>query len=207
MAEITIGDVTGTAQVQVDDSSLAGKSQLSSLISNTTTFVKDLPDGLDQVDFQSATLSATFQSPSISIDTQRTLTIQAGVNSVMTRYTTADTPLLGSDPTVPEIDIGTNDYWMSFELDGTLEVTGAQQTASGFGVSVSGSTALDLSVYKLFDNSSPYPASKMLFARRLTSSALSTPPRTCGTRRRVRYWWPISRVPLPSAGLTRSLLA
>ena len=32
MAEITIGDVTGTAQVQVDDSSLAGKSQLSSLI-------------------------------------------------------------------------------------------------------------------------------------------------------------------------------
>lgn len=156
MANITIGDLTGAAQVQVDDASLAGKSELSSLISNTTKFVKDLPDRIDQVDFQSATLSATFNSPSISIDTQRTLAIQAGVNGVLTRYTASDSPLLGSDPTVPEIDIGANDYWMSFELDATLDLTGTQKN-SGMGVSVSGSTALKLSIYELFDASTGYP--------------------------------------------------
>ena len=63
MAEVTIGDVTGTAQVRVDNSSLAGKSELSSVLSNTTKFAKDLLQGIDQVDFQSATLSATFKSP------------------------------------------------------------------------------------------------------------------------------------------------
>jgi len=74
VAEITIGDVTGTAQVKVDDSSLAGKSELSKVISNTTKFFNDLPEEIDQADFQSATLSATFKSPSISIDTKRSLT-------------------------------------------------------------------------------------------------------------------------------------
>lgn len=158
MAQITIGDVTGTAQVQVEDSSLAGKSQMSSLISNTATFVKNLPEAIDQADFQSATLSATFKSPSISIDTQRSLTIQAGANSILTRYTSADTPLLGSDPTVPEVDIGSHDYWMSFELDGTLQISAAQKSPSGFGVSISGVTALKLSVYELFNGSSKYPS-------------------------------------------------
>ena len=158
MAEITIGDVTGTAQVKVDDSSLAGKSELSKVISNTTKFFNDLPEEIDQADFQSATLSATFKSPSISIDTKRSLTVQAGVNSVLTRYTAADTPLLGSDPTVPEIDIGAHDYWMSFELDGTLDIKGTEKIGSGFGVSVEGSTALKLYIYELFDGSHGYPS-------------------------------------------------
>ena len=64
------------------------------------------------------------------------------MNSVLTRYAAADTPLLGSDPTVPEIDIGPHDCWMSFELDGTLDITGTQKVGSGFGVKVEGATVL-----------------------------------------------------------------
>jgi hypothetical protein len=172
MAGITIGDLTGNAQVEVDNSSLAGKSQLSSLISSTTTFVKELPKTIDQAQFQSATLTATFKSPSISLDTQRTLTVQAGVNSELTRYTTKDTPLLGSDPTVPEIDIGANDYWVSFELDGTLQVSAAQKSASGFGVSITGASTLKLSIYQLFNATPKYPTLEDAIGQTLNLFAL-----------------------------------
>jgi hypothetical protein len=156
MADIIIGDVTGTETIKVADSSLAGKSNLESLISGTTKFSSDLPQRMDLVNFQSATFGGVYQSPKIKIDQTRTLTVKAGANTVITRYTAHDSPLLGSDPTVPKIAIGPGDYWVSFEVDGTLDVAGAKNFPSGFGVTVDLASTVKLSGYTLFP-SSPGP--------------------------------------------------
>ena len=158
MANITVGDVTGTAEIQADDSSLLGKSELGSLTSATAQFVQSLSKPIDAVNFQSATLKAAFQAPSISIDDKRSLTVNAGANAAITRYSAEDSPLLGSDPSVPSIVINAGEYWLSFEVDGTLDISGTQNLGSAFGVSVEGATAAKLYTYVQFANATgPLP--------------------------------------------------
>jgi len=170
MAEISLGDVTGTAEIKVDDSSLAGKSELSSLISGTTKFIGELDQGIDTAPLQSVTLGAKFNSPSIAIDSKRSLTVKANANSVLTRYTAKDSPLLGSDPSVPEIPIGSSEYWMSFELDATLDIAGTQSAGSGFGVGIEGATTTKLSTYTLFSGGfEPLPTVREAIAATLNS--------------------------------------
>ncbi len=156
MADITLGDVTGTAEVEAGDSSLAGKYHLVSLSSGTGSFISDLGQRIDAVKFQSATLGAVFQPPIINLGDQRTLTIKAGANSVLTRYTAADSPLLGSVPTAPEIAIDNGDYWLSFELDGTLDLGEGQKFGSGFYVKVDLASTVKLTAYTRF-TSDPGP--------------------------------------------------
>ena len=42
--------------------------------------------------------------------------------------------MLGIDPTVPNINIGTNDYWLSFDLQTILEASVSDSIGSEFGV-------------------------------------------------------------------------
>jgi hypothetical protein len=150
MSEITIGDVTGTAELKVDDASPLASSELGLLISGTATFIGDLSKQLDATNFTSTTLDATFKSPNIALGGKSSLSLKAGSNAALTRYTSADTPLLGGDPSVPEIDIAQNEFWLSFELDGTLTITASADLGTGFGVSVADAPAVNLSTYVRF---------------------------------------------------------
>jgi hypothetical protein len=156
---ITIGDVTGAAEIKVSDTSWAGKSFLESLTAGSAQIVNDLPVRIDAVKFQSQTLGGTFKSPAIALDSERSLTIKAGANCVLTRYTTAESPLLGKDETVPPIPIDKGDYWLSFELDGTFDTTATDKLSSaGFGVSVEGATTVKITAYTPFSGANGLPA-------------------------------------------------
>ena len=98
MAKVIVGDVTGTADITVGDGSLVGTTaNLHELRSTTTQFVAELSRRIQDTSFQTATLGATFQSPTIALDAKRSLVIKAGVSSTITRYTAKDKALLGTD--------------------------------------------------------------------------------------------------------------
>ena len=174
MAKVIVGDVTGTADITVGDGSLVGTTaNLHELRSTTTQFVAELSRRIQDTSFQTATLGATFQSPTIALDAKRSLVIKAGVSSTITRYTAKDKALLGTDPTVPKIDIGSNDYWLSFGLQSTVEVGGTATVGSGFGVSLKFGSAVKLTGYTLFSESAvPLPTLGEAIGATLTNFGL-----------------------------------
>lgn len=149
MAKIGLEDLNGSADIAIGDGSLVAGS-LTQISSATVRIVAELPHRIGDANFQSATLSAGYQSPKIALDAAMSLTMKAGANCTLTRYTAKDQALLGMDPTVPEIDIGQDDYWLSFALQTTLELGGADALGSGFGVSLKFGSALKLTGYSLF---------------------------------------------------------
>lgn len=151
MAKITISDVTVTGDITVGNDSLAAAAGLRGLDSGATQYVRDeLPKSVQTTTFQTATLGAAFQSPKIALDSKRSLIVKSGVNSTLTRFTDKDKTLLGADPTVPKIEIGSNECWMSFSVKSTLEVGGTEPVGSGFGVSLKFGSAVTLTGYSRF---------------------------------------------------------
>lgn len=151
MAKITISDVTAAAEITVGNDSLAAAAGLQGLESGTTQFVRnELTRSVQDTTFQSADLGAAFQSPKIALDTKRSLIIKSGVNSTLTRYTDKDKTLLGADPTLPKIEIGSKECWMSFGLKSTLEAGGTELVGTGLGVSLKFGTAVTLTGYSRF---------------------------------------------------------
>jgi hypothetical protein len=149
MATITVTDPSAQGTIEIGDPTPLSELQLLRL-AVTGEFIKDLKTTLDQVQFDFATLGVTFPAPTISIDHGPSLTVTAGINGKLTMYRTGNSPLLGIDVTVPDIAIGANEYWLSFELDTMLDIYAAGR-ASGFGVSVDHSVAVAMTGYKLFD--------------------------------------------------------
>ena len=150
MAKVIIGDVTGAADITTSDASFVTTANLKELSSTTTQFVAGLSVSIRDTAFQTATLGAVFQTPKIPLDQKQSLVIKAGVNSTLTRYTAKDEALLGTDATVPKIEIGSGETWLAFGLDSTLEVTGTEAVASGFGVSLKFGSTVKLRGYSLF---------------------------------------------------------
>ena len=149
MAKITIEDFSGSADLKVGEGSLAGKS-ITRIGSTAANLVKDLSRSIKDVEFQSANLGAVLQSPKIAINAAESMTVKTGTNCTLTRYTAKDKTLLGKDPSVPQIDIGPDDYWMSFALQGTLDLAGSGNLGSGFGVSLKFGSTLNLTEYTRF---------------------------------------------------------
>jgi hypothetical protein len=150
MATITVGDVTGTADLGIAGDSMLGRNSLQNLKSATAKFVSSFSTSLADVVFQPATLGAEFKNPAISLDAERTLNIKAGANVTLARYAAGDSPLLGTDAGVPDIGIGPNEYWLSFALKGTLAISVGDVPAPGFGVSVKDASAVALTHYTRF---------------------------------------------------------
>lgn len=157
MAAITIKDGKTGAELNLIDTSWLAKSGLKDLSAGHDTFVSEFNHPLDRTQFNSAALEATFKQPKITLPGGLGLTLKGGGNAVLSLLRKKDSPLLGDDPADPEIAIGDNQYWLSFELDTTLDVTAAAKY-SGFGLKIHGSTAAKLSAYTLFDQQSgPLP--------------------------------------------------
>ena len=148
MAQITIGDLTGSAKIDTSDTSLASKSQLTSLIASTSELVAALPEPVSGGSFQDAQLAANFAKSSIPLK-KNTVAIKAGVNASLTVSRAGDSPLFAGDAYDDPITIAGDACWVSFELDTSLDASVAVPLPDGFGVSFEASTAPDFSTYVL----------------------------------------------------------
>jgi hypothetical protein len=146
MPQITISDLTGSAEIDTSDTSLAGKNQLTSLIASSSELVAALSQPVSGGSFNDAQLAATFAKSSIPLESN-SVTIKAGVNASLTVYRNADSPLFAGDAYDDPIEIAPNECWVSFELDTSLDASVAVPLPGGFGASFEASSAPDFSTY------------------------------------------------------------
>ncbi len=132
MAEITIGDLTGKAEIDISDTTLFGKNKLKALEAPIHDLVADLPKVVANSPFKSAALGATFDNPSILVQGDK-VEAKAGVNASLTLAGSSSSPLFGQDDYDP-IVVAAGDYWMSFKLDTLVGGGITAPLPSGFGV-------------------------------------------------------------------------
>ena len=147
MAQITLGDLTGSSQIDTSDQSLAGKSQLTALTTGTSELLAALPKPLTDPTFTDARFSAAFDKPTIPLE-GNTVDVQASVNSTVSVARSADSPLLGDDDYDPVV-INANECWVSFELDTSLSGSVEVPLPDGFGVNFTVSSAPTFATYLL----------------------------------------------------------
>ena len=135
MAKISIGDFTGSAQIDVDDDSVAGTYHLTSIKTAASKVVAALPKPVTDPTFADATFAATFEKPTIPFQ-GNTVDIKASVNATLSVARAADSPLFGKDNFDP-VEIGgkSKECWVGFELDTLLDVSVAVPLPQGFGFS------------------------------------------------------------------------
>ncbi|MGH9435713.1 MAG: hypothetical protein ACRD06_06905 [Terriglobia bacterium] len=148
MGQISIGDVSGSVQIEVAGSSLLAKNQLSALTTAASTFNAALPNPVGDSTFKDAACSAAFNDASISLSGGNTLGIKTSVNSKLSVSRASDSPLFGPDDYDP-VSISANDCWAGFELDTLLAPSVAVPLPDGFGVSFGVSTAPSFAIYVL----------------------------------------------------------
>jgi hypothetical protein len=147
MANITIGDFTGEAELQVADASLFGKGKLKSLQGPAQALIASMPKVVANSAFKSATLGASFDDPSLAVPGGK-LEVKAGINATLSLTGSAGGPLFGNDDYDP-VPIHAGDCWLTFKLDAQ---TGGGITAplpSGFGVCFADTAAASFSVSHL----------------------------------------------------------
>jgi hypothetical protein len=147
MAQITIGDLTGSAQIDVPGNSLVGKSQLTALTTAASDVIAALPKPVTDASFQGAKFSAAFDKPSIPFKGNK-VEIKASVNSTLSVARAADSPLFGKD-NYDSVDINNKECWVGFELDTMLDANVAIPLPNGFGVSFEASSAPSFATYIL----------------------------------------------------------
>src|SRR5271165_6159638 len=147
MPQISIGDITGSTQIDVSDTALLGKNPLSRLTAAVEGFVAALPNPVTGTTFQDAKFAATFENPSIALE-GNTVDVKASVNSIISVARRANTDLFGAGDYDPVALMG-NDCWVSFELDTLLDASIAVPLPNGFGVSFEASTAPTFATYLL----------------------------------------------------------
>jgi hypothetical protein len=148
MPDIKITDsLSLTADLKVNDSAALAKAGLQDIISHTHPFVAELNKPLDQCGFKKATFGAKFSSPSSLLANATKLLIKADVSGVLSAFGPKDKKLFGGDFT-PEIPIAAGEYWMSLELDTSLDGQ-ISSTVDGIGIAVEGTTAANFATYTL----------------------------------------------------------
>ncbi|MGH9592536.1 MAG: hypothetical protein ACRD5L_05550, partial [Bryobacteraceae bacterium] len=139
MPQITIGDVTGSAQLDVAGASLLAQHQLSQLKTAAPNFVALFSKPVSDPAFQDAKFAASFNNPSIPLG-NNTVCVKASVNSILAVSRASDAPLFGKGDYDP-VDIAGNDCWISFELDTLISANAAVPLPDGFGVGFTASSA------------------------------------------------------------------
>ena len=145
MAQISIGDLSGSAQIDVSDTSLSAKNQLTGLTTAASDLIAALPKPVTDPTFQDETFSTVFENPSIPVK-GNTLDVKASVNSTLSISREADSPLFGKDD-YDSIDIKPNQCWAAFELDTLLGASVTVPLVDGFGVCFGASTAPSFATY------------------------------------------------------------
>src|SRR5271170_6862701 len=121
MAQITIGDLTGSAQIDVSDTSLASKNQLTALKTAASEVMAALPKPVTDPTFKDEKFAAAFEKPAIPLK-GNTVDAKASVNSTLSVSRKADSPLFGNDD-YDAIEIKGDDCWAGFELDTLLDAS------------------------------------------------------------------------------------
>jgi len=147
MPKISVGDLTGSVNIDMSDTSLPGKPQLSGLTTATAGLLAELPAPVAGAKFQDAKFSAVFDKPSIPLQ-GNTLDVKASVNCIVAVARASNSPLFGKDDYDP-IEIKSNECWVSLELDTLLDATVAAPLPYGFGVCFETSTAPGFATYVL----------------------------------------------------------
>ncbi len=145
MPQITIGDLTGSATIDVSNTALAGENRLTGLQTAASDFIADLGKPVSDPAFQDAAFAAVFEKPSIPLK-GNTVDIKSSVNSKLSVSRAADSPLFGDDD-YDAIEIAANECWVAFELDTLLDASVAAPLPDGFGVSFEASTAPVFATY------------------------------------------------------------
>ncbi|MCU1292787.1 MAG: hypothetical protein JWP08_1637 [Bryobacterales bacterium] len=147
MTQITVGDITGSVQLDISDKSLAAQSGLEALHSTASDVLQALGKPVSDSTFKGAGFGALFGKPFINLN-GNTLSVMAGANSSLTVARGSSAPLFGSDDYDP-IHIGSSECWLSFELDAALEAGVAVPLPHGFGVSFQAGVAPKFATYVL----------------------------------------------------------
>ena len=169
MPDITITDsLSLSADLTVDDSAALAKAGLKEIISHTDPFVKELNTPLDQSGFEKATFGAKFSSPSALIADATNVVIKDDVCGALSIMCPDDKKLFGDDFT-PEVPIAADEYWMSLEIDTSLEGK-LSSTVDGVGIAVEGATGANFTTYILFKAAAgKFPALKDAMAATLSN--------------------------------------
>ena len=138
MAQITIGDVSGSAQIDLPKGTLADKIGLKSLKTAADGFFSMFSKPVTDPIFHNAKFGAALGE---SIPLKRNcVDVAVGVNSALCVSRRADSPLFGKDNYDP-IAIEGNECWVSFSLNTSLSTHVAAPLPDGFGVTFCASTA------------------------------------------------------------------
>jgi hypothetical protein len=146
MAKITIGDLTGSAQLDLAANSPLNNQQLNTL-QTAQAILAALPRPVTDATFADAKFAGTFDKPTIPLE-GNTVDIKANVNSVLSVARAADSPLFGKDDYDPVV-ITNRDCWVGFELDALLDSSISVPLPHGFGLNFEASTTSAFSTYVL----------------------------------------------------------
>ncbi len=173
MPDITITDsLSLSADLNLKDSAALAKAGLKEIISHTDPFVKELDTPLDQSGFKKATFGAKFSSPSALIASATNVVIKSDACGALSASCPDDKKLFGDDFT-PEVPIAADEYWMSLEIDTSLDGK-LSSTVDGVGIAVEGTTAANFTTYTLFKAAGgKFPALKDAIAAALNNYSVN----------------------------------
>ncbi|HEV3330654.1 MAG TPA: hypothetical protein VG096_06725 [Bryobacteraceae bacterium] len=146
MATITLGDVTGSAQLDLADDSPLSNQKLNTL-QTAQVMLAALAKPVTDATFADAKFAATFDKPTIPFE-GNTVDIKANVNSTLSVARAADSPLFGKDDYDP-VEIKNHGCWVGFELDTLLDASISVPLPQGFGLSFEASTTSAFAAYVL----------------------------------------------------------
>lgn len=145
--QITVGDVTGSLELEISEKSLAAQHGLKALRAKGGELLGILSESVGNPTFHKVGLECSFDHSLMKIG-ENSLEIKAGVNSSLAVARSADSPLFGKDDCDP-VAIEANECWVSFELGTSLGGGVAIPLPDGFGVKFGAETAPTFATYVL----------------------------------------------------------
>ena len=150
MASIKITDNLGvTADMELRDDCPLAQSKLTELKVTAANLLQEFGKPVDQAEVKSATLGATFVSPSLLNEDIGDLTVGPGINCSLLIKTASAKLLFADDGFSPVIPIAANQAWLGTEFDLSATLSGTA-SANGVGVSLNADGKLTCSTYMLF---------------------------------------------------------
>ena len=146
MPKITIQDFTGSADLDLADTSPLSDQKLN-ILQTSQAIVAALPKPVTDSTFGDAKCGAAFEKSTIPFE-GNTVDIKAGVNSALSVCRAADSPLFGEDDYDP-VEIKNNECWIGFEVDALLDASIAVPLPQGFGLTFEASATSAFSTFKL----------------------------------------------------------
>ena len=184
MPQITIRDVTASAQLDVAGGGFIGKQELAQLTAAASDVISALSKPVSDPSFHRAKFAAVFRNPSIAIGAGA-LGIKEKINTTLAVFRASDTPLFGPDDYDP-VEIGAEECWVYLGLEALAAVNASVPLSDGFGVSFGASVAPAFGTYVRIPSSTTLKdaLSRALSAFEIpaaSESVLAFPPDTVHT--------------------------